>query len=160
MRETPISCLSCMSLLGSEPTAQACALTGNPTNDLLLCRMMPSPLSHTSQGTRSHFYKKEIKVISLWQNKMKRCVCVHIHVHACVCACVCTPWYSWHFVFRDGYYRCSGKEKIPLLLGLWGTLIHPDLHQDLLPVGQLMLCLSLENFCPCSICLGHSQQKY
>ena len=28
---------------------QACALTGNQTSDLLVCGMMPNPLSHTGQ---------------------------------------------------------------------------------------------------------------
>ena len=32
------------------PATQACALTGNQTSDLLVCRTMPSPLSHPSQG--------------------------------------------------------------------------------------------------------------
>ena len=29
---------------------QACALTGNRTGDLLVCRLALSPLSHTSEG--------------------------------------------------------------------------------------------------------------
>ena len=29
---------------------QACALTGNQTGNFLVCRKMPNPLSHTSQG--------------------------------------------------------------------------------------------------------------
>ena len=32
------------------PTTQACALTGNQTDDLLVSRMAFNPLSHTSQG--------------------------------------------------------------------------------------------------------------
>ena len=36
--------------LGTDPTAQACALTGNQTGDLLVCRPALNPLSHTSQG--------------------------------------------------------------------------------------------------------------
>ena len=32
------------------PATQACALTENPTNDLLVCRLVLNPLSHTSQG--------------------------------------------------------------------------------------------------------------
>ena len=34
------------------PTTQACALTGNRTGDLSVCRIMPNPLSHTSQATK------------------------------------------------------------------------------------------------------------
>ena len=37
-------------LMGTWPTTQACALTGNRTGDPLVCRLALSPLSHTSQG--------------------------------------------------------------------------------------------------------------
>ena len=37
-------------------TTQRCALTGNWTSDLLVCRMMLNPLSHSTQG--SSFYNK------------------------------------------------------------------------------------------------------
>ena len=37
-------------LLGTWPTTQACALTGNRTGDPLVYRSVLSPLSHTSQG--------------------------------------------------------------------------------------------------------------
>ena len=37
-------------LLGTWPTTQACALTGNQTSDPLVCRPALNPLSHTSQG--------------------------------------------------------------------------------------------------------------
>ena len=39
--------------LGTWPTTQACALTGNRTSDLSVCRRALDPLSHTSQGTCS-----------------------------------------------------------------------------------------------------------
>ena len=39
-------------LTGDLPTTQACALTGNRTSDLLLCRMMPNELSHASQDQK------------------------------------------------------------------------------------------------------------
>ena len=37
--------------LGTWPATQACALTGNRTSDLLVCRPALNPLSHTSQGS-------------------------------------------------------------------------------------------------------------
>ena len=40
-------------LLGTWPTTQACALTGNPTGHPLVHRPALNPLSHTSQG---YFY--------------------------------------------------------------------------------------------------------
>ena len=39
--------------LGTWPAAQACALTGNQTSDLLVCRVTSNPLSHT--GEFGHF---------------------------------------------------------------------------------------------------------
>ena len=42
-------------LLGTWPTTQACTLTGNPTDDPLVCRPVLNPLSHTSQGCSSLF---------------------------------------------------------------------------------------------------------
>ena len=36
--------------LGTRPTTEACALTGNQTNNPLVCRPAHNPLSHTSQG--------------------------------------------------------------------------------------------------------------
>ncbi|KAF6094981.1 hypothetical protein HJG60_012021 [Phyllostomus discolor] len=40
-------------LLGTWPATQACALTGNQTNDPLVHRLAFYPLSHTSQGMTS-----------------------------------------------------------------------------------------------------------
>ena len=37
-------------VLGTWPATQACALTGNRTNNLSVCRSLLNPLSHTSQG--------------------------------------------------------------------------------------------------------------
>ena len=37
-------------LLGPWPATQACALTGNQTINPLVCRLVLSPLRHTSQG--------------------------------------------------------------------------------------------------------------
>ena len=42
----PLTC----PLLGTWPTTQACALTGNQTSDLLVHKPVLNPLSHTSQG--------------------------------------------------------------------------------------------------------------
>ena len=39
-----------MPQLAMELDTQACALMGNLTGDLLLCRTMPNPLSHIGQG--------------------------------------------------------------------------------------------------------------
>ena len=45
-----ISCLLHAPRLGTWPTTKACALTGNPTGDLSVCRAARNPLSHTIQG--------------------------------------------------------------------------------------------------------------
>ena len=42
--------------LGTWPTTQACALTGNRTRDSLVCRPVLNPLSHTSQGSILHYF--------------------------------------------------------------------------------------------------------
>ena len=42
---------------GTWPATLAFSLTGNRTSDLLVYRMMPSPLSYTSQGA-NHFLKQ------------------------------------------------------------------------------------------------------
>ena len=50
-RETSMcGCLSAHSLLGTWPTSQACALTGNRTGVPLVRRVVLNRLSHTSQG--------------------------------------------------------------------------------------------------------------
>ena len=41
--------------LGTWPTTQACALTGNLTSDLPVCRLALNPLSHSSQGITPFF---------------------------------------------------------------------------------------------------------
>ena len=52
--ERNINWLLLVPQLGTWPTTQACALTGNWTGNILVCRMAPKPLSHTSQGTRGN----------------------------------------------------------------------------------------------------------
>ena len=42
----------CLSRASNWPTTQACALTGSRTSNLLACRPVSNPLSHTSQGER------------------------------------------------------------------------------------------------------------
>ena len=42
--------------LGTWPATQACALTGNRTSDLSVCRLALNPLSHTSQGWIVQFF--------------------------------------------------------------------------------------------------------
>ena len=43
--------LSRTPLLGTWSATQACALTGNPAGDPLICGLALNQLSHTSQGT-------------------------------------------------------------------------------------------------------------
>ena len=47
-------------LPGTWPATQACAVTGNQTGNLLVCRLMLNPLSHTSQGRMLAFNMCEI----------------------------------------------------------------------------------------------------
>ena len=50
-------------LLGAWPATQACALTGNETDDPLFPRSVLNPLSHTSQGSCCGFKKKNYSFI-------------------------------------------------------------------------------------------------
>ena len=54
--ETSMCCLSCAPYWGTWPAAHTCALTGNQTSHLLVCRLPLSPLNHTSQGDCEDFY--------------------------------------------------------------------------------------------------------
>ena len=40
------------SQLGTFPSTQACAVTGNQTGNPLVCKLALNPLSHTSQGQK------------------------------------------------------------------------------------------------------------
>ena len=50
-----VSCPSCPQPR-TWPATQACALTGNWTSELSVCRTVPNPLRHTSQGKQWCFY--------------------------------------------------------------------------------------------------------
>ena len=41
---------------GTWPASQACALTGNRTGDVLVCRLVLNPLGHTSQVNYYYYY--------------------------------------------------------------------------------------------------------
>ena len=52
--------------LGSWPTTQARALTGNSTSDALVLRLAQKPLSHTSQGNNQKLLKQFNLGAILW----------------------------------------------------------------------------------------------
>ena len=59
---------------GTWPTTQACALTGNRTCHLSVCRAVLSPPSHTSQGKTQVFFMVELisfplNGVALWSQK-------------------------------------------------------------------------------------------
>ena len=71
--------------LGTWPTTQACALTGNRTCDPLVCRLALNPLSHHSQGCLILFfffliYLRERHYFLLFQLLM----------HSLVASCMCS----------------------------------------------------------------------
>ena len=55
-KESSFSWLPYMPWAGKEPTTQACALTGNWSSDILLCRRTPNQLRHTGQGSPFKIY--------------------------------------------------------------------------------------------------------
>ena len=65
-------------LLGTWPTTQARALTGNRTGDPLVCGLALSPLSHTSQGKSLDF--KLLNVIAESGHHCPRPLCL-LHEH-------------------------------------------------------------------------------
>ena len=46
--------------LGTWPPSQACALTGNRTDNPLVRRPAPSPLIHTSQGKFTYYFLNDL----------------------------------------------------------------------------------------------------
>ena len=68
---------SCAPPAGIWPATQACALTGNQTDDLLVCSLVLNPLNHTSQGYVSTF--KNLSIILTLQfgpvcKSMEHCI--------------------------------------------------------------------------------------
>ena len=51
--------------LGTEPITLACALTGNPTSDLLVYRLALNPLNHTSLSSMP-FYIRDLTTCRFW----------------------------------------------------------------------------------------------
>ena len=65
---------------GTWPTTQACALTGNRTGELSVCRPALNPLSHNSQGSttvlNTSIYFNNIKAIKF--NNLNLCCLLNI----------------------------------------------------------------------------------
>ena len=60
-------CLLCAPYWGpDQQPREGWALTGNQTNDRLLCSPVLSPLSHTSQGPDSTFYSTSAPLDPFW----------------------------------------------------------------------------------------------
>ena len=68
--------------LGSRPATQACALTGDLTSNLRICRLALSPLSHTS----IIFFIHTFGYFPVWS--VMNTVAVNIHVQDFVWTCV------------------------------------------------------------------------
>ena len=49
--------------LGTWPTTQTCALTGNWTGNIFVCRPALNPLSHTSQGNINFLHSYLLKLV-------------------------------------------------------------------------------------------------
>ena len=106
-------CLSYAPLLGTWPTTQACALTGNQTGDPLVCRLALNPLSHTSQGwsflirLRSNTkFKWELNVIR--EHKGKKGQSTRLYPK-----CLQLSKTFFHLIFKNGISipRKNGQDK-------------------------------------------------
>ena len=85
------------------PATQACALTGNQTGDLSVCRLALNPLSHTSQGW----------VVSNLGLSEENCIMICVYEVFWTFALI-----SLDYILRNGIARSQGK----FFLGGWGTL--------------------------------------
>ena len=89
-------------LVGTWPTTQACALTGNRTSDPLDCRPACTPLSHTSQGSLL-FFNHDMNEYN------------HCNIFTCFSYLSCfiknsLSTESWHyFFFLSNVYHISFK---------------------------------------------------
>ena len=59
-------------VLGTWPTTQACALTGNQTRDPLVYRLALNPLSHSSQGYSSFIQPALLSSFYMWNHGGQR----------------------------------------------------------------------------------------
>ena len=62
-------------LLGTWPTTQACALSGNRISDSLVCRLVLNLLSHTSQGWNPYFKSETVQRKLLSYQTHRQCLC-------------------------------------------------------------------------------------
>ena len=95
-------------LLGTWPTTQACALTGNQTSDPLLHRPVLNPLSHTSQG---HFVI--FLILAIWLLKTSHFFLLFVYLII----------NTFEYLFRTShsYRKANGKQLgCALNLGGWG----------------------------------------
>ena len=59
--------------LGTWPSTQACALTGNQNNDLSVCRPALTPLSHTTRAKFIFSYMFKDFVVLSFISKLQKC---------------------------------------------------------------------------------------
>ena len=108
------------SQMGTWPATQACALTRNPTSDLLITRRVLNPLSHTSQGCLSLFWNfntfwTEHPTFSFCTGLRKLCSqsCL-LNKHAIWVKALQScraPIYTIAANIRDPSYECQGSTS-------------------------------------------------
>ena len=101
--ETSISC---------KPTTQACTLTGNQTNGLLIHRLALNPLSHTSQGWIQNF-KWVIWGDAAWEKVMCSFVnhCIKIKSNLCFCWEYSSSTVSCNWLLPSGLSHVLNSEE-------------------------------------------------
>ena len=80
-------------LLGTWPTTQDCALTGNQTGDPLVLRPALNPLSHTSQDPPCSYFKPAVQKFSSPSGRYQSRILTHqlsssgtgVHCHQSLC---------------------------------------------------------------------------
>ena len=81
MRGTSVYGCLARPLLGTWPTTQVCALTGNRTGDPLVHRPALNPLCHTSQGSTPMFIAVLFTVAKIW--KQPKCLSIDEWIKSC-----------------------------------------------------------------------------
>ena len=105
-----VASCTCPDRPGTEPSTQACALTGNWTSDLLLCGTS-NQLSHTNQDSHPYFKEKY-----LWPREISCCAFLSLGCplinNYCFLLSKCSWLVTWETIrfCLKGFYNLAGKK--------------------------------------------------
>ena len=113
--------IGCTHHPGTGPSTQACALTGNWTDDLLLSGMIPNQLSHISQGHNNFVWNWKSEQRIWWGCSFKETESknslnwIHFLIHLIL---------YWNFIFHffQRPYKLFQLQDPPELLSPWQAM--------------------------------------